>query len=53
MSHNIVKLIFLGGALGFATNCMAVTSDPYPAGVNSSAKMLPVVTYTPSTFMML
>lgn len=50
MTHNIVKLIFLGCVLGFAANCMAVTSDPYPAGVNSSAKMQPVITYSPVNF---
>lgn len=50
MSKNFLKLFILGGALTWASNCMAVTSDPYPAGVNPSAKMLPVVTYSPVNF---
>lgn len=50
MSYNTLKLIFLCSALSCAAHCMAVTSDPYPAGMSSSAKMLPVVTYSPVAF---
>lgn len=50
MSYNTLKLIFLCSALCCAAHSMAVTSDPYPASISSSAKMLPVVTYSPVNF---